>query len=117
LGASREGPSDLREEEVDLKYFFQRLRQVSSEIESEFVVIISLETPDGGKAGVCTEVSRINGARAVVEARARIATNEEEAEFRRQVKSQMDAAVADVTRMHYLVQSVTPVAHSVEMKS
>jgi hypothetical protein len=91
---------------MDLKYFFQRLREVSSEIESEFVVIISLETPDGGKPGVFTEVSRINGARAVVEARARIATNEEEAEFRRRVKLQVEAAIADANDMQFSAYSV-----------
>jgi len=80
---------------MDLKYFYQRLRTVSSEIEGDYVVIVSAATPDGGKAGVYTEVTREIGARAVVEGRARLATKQEEEEFRARVKAQVETAAAE----------------------
>jgi hypothetical protein len=43
---------------------------------------MSLETPEGGKAGVLTEVDRNVAARLVVDARATLATAEESAQFR-----------------------------------
>ncbi|HEV2688474.1 MAG TPA: hypothetical protein VGV35_07960, partial [Bryobacteraceae bacterium] len=46
------------------------------------VVVISHETPDGGKAGQKTEVSRHAAARLVVEGRAHLASPEETAEYR-----------------------------------
>lgn len=80
---------------MDLKYFYERLRTVLSEIQSEYVVIVSVPTPDGGKAGVYTEVTREIGARAFVEGRARLATKHEEEEFRQQVKAQIEAYAAE----------------------
>ena len=41
------------------------------------MVVISLETPDGGKAGVPTEVSRRNAARLIVEGWAELANADE----------------------------------------
>lgn len=67
---------------MDLRGFYQRIREMESSIRSEHVVVMSLETPDGGKAGVCTEVGRLPAARLIVEQRARIATEEEIAVFR-----------------------------------
>ena len=46
-------------------------------------VMVSKETPDGGKAGVRTEVSREVAARMIVEGRASVASPEEASEFYR----------------------------------
>lgn len=81
---------------MDLKYFYQRLRAVSSEIQTDYIVIVSKSTPDGGKAGVYTEVTRQIGAQAVVEGRAQLASPQEEEEFRRQVKLQVEASAAEI---------------------
>lgn len=91
---------------MDLKYYYQRFRTVLSEIEGEFVVVVSLATPDGGKAGVCTEVTRENGARAVVEARARLATKQEAEEFREQVKAQIEASEREAEEAVSTAQSI-----------
>ena len=67
---------------MDLRSFYGEIRQAESQIATEDVVVVSLATPDGGKAGVRTEVPRAVAARMLVEKRARLATEEEAAAFR-----------------------------------
>jgi len=57
------------------------MRKLEQEITGEHVVLVSLETPDGGKSGVKTEVTRENAAKMIVEGRARMATKSEAAEY------------------------------------
>ena len=54
---------------MDLRAYYQKIREVTEKIEGDHVVIISLETPDGGRAGVRTEVQRGVAARMIVEGR------------------------------------------------
>jgi hypothetical protein len=82
---------------VDLRAYYQQLRETEAAITDEFVVIISNATPDGGKPGVRTEVTRGVAARMVVESRARLATAEESKEYRaelRDIKQRLDDAAA-----------------------
>src|SRR5260370_42026809 len=67
---------------MDLRVFYQKLRKIEQEIADPHVVVVSNETPDGGRAGQKSEVSRNIAARLVVEGKARLATPEEEAAFR-----------------------------------
>jgi uncharacterized Fe-S cluster-containing radical SAM superfamily enzyme len=67
---------------MDLRMFYQKLRKVEQEIADPHVVVVSHETPDGGRAGQKSEVSRHIAAKLVVEGKARLATLEEGAEFR-----------------------------------
>jgi hypothetical protein len=62
---------------MDLRVFYQKIRILEQEIGDPHVVVVSLETPDGGKPGVKTEVSRENASRMIVEGRARLATKSE----------------------------------------
>lgn len=64
---------------MDLKAFYQKLRKIETEIVEPFVIIASKETPDGGRAGVLTEVGRRIAARMIAEGVASLA---EEAEAR-----------------------------------
>ena len=64
---------------MDLRAYYQKLRQMEASIADEHVVVVSCETPDGGRAGVKTEVSRSVAAKLVVEGRARLANAEETA--------------------------------------
>jgi hypothetical protein len=73
---------------MELRSFFQLLREAEAAITSEHVVVASEATPDGGKAGIFTEVSRANAARLIVERRARLATADESAAF---LKKQEDS--------------------------
>lgn len=77
---------------MDLKVFYQKLRQMEASLSEPQVVVVSLETADGGRPGVRTEVPRELAARMVVENRARLATPEESAEFREQTAEAKRAA-------------------------
>ena len=41
-----------------MRVFYQKMRQVEASLEEAHVVVISMETPDGGRAGVAAEVSK-----------------------------------------------------------
>jgi hypothetical protein len=66
---------------MDLRLYYHNLRKAEEELTDEFVVLMSLETPDGGKSGRMTEVGRHNAAQAIVDGWARVATAEEAASF------------------------------------
>ena len=66
---------------MDLKAFYQKMRKLEQEITKDHVVVVSVETPDGGKPGIRTEVSRENAARMITEGRCRLATKSESAEY------------------------------------
>jgi len=77
---------------MDLRVFYQKLRQTEASITEGHAVVVSVETPEGGRPGVRTEVPRALAARMVVEGRARLATPEESAEFRAQAAEAKRAA-------------------------
>ena len=62
---------------MDLKVYYQKIRDIEKSIEDAFAVIVSLETPDGGKPGTLTEVSPGLAAKMIVEGVARLAEIEE----------------------------------------
>jgi|SRR5579871_3997047 len=66
---------------MDLKVFYQKLRKLEQEIATAHVIVVSNETPDGGRAGLKVEVSRAIAARLILEGRARLGTPEESAEY------------------------------------
>lgn len=69
---------------MDLRAYYQKIRKTESEIPDENPVIVSVETSEGGRAGRLTEVKRPLAARMVVEGRARLATEQEAADFRKE---------------------------------
>lgn len=77
---------------MDLKVFYQKLRAIEQEIASPHVVVVSHATPDGGKAGRKSEVSRAIAATLLLEGRARLATAEESAEYRNAIEEALQAA-------------------------
>jgi hypothetical protein len=62
---------------MDLKTYYSNIRAVESTLEGENIVVISLATSEGGKAGVATEVQRYVAAKLIADQRARVATAEE----------------------------------------
>lgn len=77
---------------MDLRVFFQKIKQVEREIAPEHVVMTSLETPDGGVAGKTTEVTRAVAARLIVEGKAQLASVEEtELHFKSQAALRQEA--------------------------
>lgn len=71
---------------MDLRAYYQQLRDVELSISDEHVVVVSCATPDGGKAGVRTEVTRSVAAKLVVERRARLASAEESEAYRTEAR-------------------------------
>ena len=69
---------------MDLKAYYQKIRDIELDLMHGCAVVISLETPDGGAAGVKTEVTARIAAKMIVEGRVRPANAEEAREFHEQ---------------------------------
>jgi len=59
---------------MDLRLYYQKIRDAEAKIEDEFAVVVSRETADGGKEGTLTEVPRRIAAKMVVEGVAQLAS-------------------------------------------
>jgi hypothetical protein len=69
---------------MDLKAYYQKLRTTEESIAEPQAIVVSLATPDGGRAGMLTEAPRAVAAKMIVEGSARLATIEEAEGFREQ---------------------------------
>jgi hypothetical protein len=67
---------------MDVRAYYRKVREVEASISDEHVVLVSLATPEGGKAGVRTEAPKAIAAKLIAEGRARLASAEESEEFR-----------------------------------
>ena len=67
---------------MELRLYYQKIRDVESKIGEEFPLLVSNDTTDGGKQGTQTEVPRRLAAKMLVEGLARLATPEEVAAYR-----------------------------------
>ena len=97
---------------MDLRAYYRKVREVESSLPQAFVILVSRETPDGGKAGVMSEVSRLSAAKQVAEGRASVATEEEATAFHQNnlnAKRVADEAAA-LNRMQVVVMPVRPTA-------
>jgi len=68
---------------MDVKAYYQKIREVENQLPAGEVVIVSLDTPDGGRAGRAMEADRRLAAKMIVDGRARVATPEEVEAFRK----------------------------------
>jgi hypothetical protein len=94
---------------MDLKLYYQKLRDKESEITEAFPIVVSNETADGGKLGVLTEVTPAIAAKMLVEGVARLATPKEEMAFRTvqaEAKRAADQAAA-ASKVQFTVVSTT----------
>ncbi|MDE3194939.1 MAG: hypothetical protein KGN84_01240 [Acidobacteriota bacterium] len=66
---------------MDLKAYYSKIRETEKLLEGEDIVVVSLQTSEGGKAGVVTEAPRSIAARLITEGRARLANDKEAADF------------------------------------
>ncbi len=78
--------------DMDLRGYYQKIRQLEASLTEEHVVTVSKETPEGGKEGVLAEVPRLTAARHVVEGKARLATADEAKEFREKTAAAKEEA-------------------------
>ena len=67
---------------MDLKIYYQKIREVEEQIKDEFPILASRETPDGGKAGVFTEVVKRLAAKLLVDGLAELAHAKDAEAFR-----------------------------------
>jgi hypothetical protein len=66
---------------MDLKLYYQKIRETEAKIAEPYPIVKSLETADGGKPGALTEVAKKVAAKMVVEGQAQLATKEEAVAF------------------------------------
>jgi hypothetical protein len=66
---------------MDVRTYYQRIRDVEAKISTPYTVVISQPTDDGGKPGVKVEVPRRLAAKMAVEGSARLGTADEVTAF------------------------------------
>jgi len=92
---------------MDLQLYYKKIRETEHILKEPFVLLVSADTPDGGRAGVLTEVPRRVAAKMIIEGWARAASTEEAREFteeKAEAKRQADQLVA-ASRMQFAVVS------------
>ncbi len=101
---------------MDLRLYFQKIREIESTIADAFAVVVSHATPEGGKAGVPTEVPKRTAAKMIVDGIAHLATAEEARLFRAaQAEAQKIAEqVAEAAKVAF---TVVPSAELEKLKS
>jgi hypothetical protein len=67
---------------MDLRIYYQKVHDAQAAIADPFPVIVSRETPDGGKEGALTEVPAGIAAKMIVDGAARLANTEEARTYR-----------------------------------
>jgi hypothetical protein len=68
---------------MDLQVYYKKLREVREQIAGDDAIVVSKATADGGREGVMSEVPKATAANLIVEDRARLATSDEEAQYRK----------------------------------
>jgi hypothetical protein len=66
---------------MDIKQYYRKIREIEAKINEPFPLVVSLDTPDGGKRGVISEVPRAVAAKLLAESRAVLATEEEREQY------------------------------------
>ena len=69
---------------MNLKTYYQKIRDIEHTLVEPFVVLESNETADGGKEGLLTEVPRQLAAKMIADGRARLAAEHSIREFHQQ---------------------------------
>jgi hypothetical protein len=92
---------------MDLQIYYKNIRDAEEGMKEPSVVVVSRETPDGGRSGVYTEVSRRVAAKMIVDGSARLSTPEESAGFYEQKAEAKQKAdqLAAASRMQFTVIS------------
>jgi hypothetical protein len=66
---------------MDLKVYYQKIRELERSFKDSYPVVVSHETPEGGVAGVKTEVPVHIAAKMIVEGQARLSSESEATDF------------------------------------
>ncbi|BDC52085.1 hypothetical protein F183_A44000 [Bryobacterales bacterium F-183] len=62
---------------MNLRAYFQKIREVEKEILKDVVYVVSLAGDDGGLPGIIAQVTRAIAAKLIVDQKSRLATDEE----------------------------------------
>jgi hypothetical protein len=77
---------------VDVRQYFRKMREIEDSLGEPYPIVVSLETPDGGKAGIVCEVPRSVAAKMILERRATLASTEQKELFFQQQEAAKKAA-------------------------
>ena len=84
---------------MDVRQYYRKLNETEAGLTDKYPVVVSLETSDGGRAGVTSEVSRQIAAKLLLEGRAVLASAaEKELYFEQQVLAKKIAKKAELAR-------------------
>lgn len=90
---------------MDVKAYFQKVRDTQAAIASDFPIVVSLDTSDGGRSGRRIEVTRSAAARLLVDGKARMATQEETEEYHASMaKAREDAELHSEEKLQALLE-------------
>lgn len=92
---------------MDLRIYYSKIREQEAKIGSEFPIIISAETQDGGRAGIKTEVPRRVAAKMIVDGVARLARGPEADAFLADREAAVRAALEAVETTKLAVNIIT----------
>lgn len=90
---------------MDVRAYYRKIRETEALLRGDHFIVVSLDTAEGGKAGVRTEVSKATAAKLITEDRARVASDEEGLEFyemQREERERVEAEQA-ARRMQVMV--------------
>lgn len=101
---------------MDLRGYYQKIHETQKELGDGPVVLVSLETPDGGKPGVLVEVTPALAAKMLVDGIARLGSEQEAREFQEQkiAAKRLADQIAAANRMQVVV---VPAAETPEPRS
>ncbi|MBV8809561.1 MAG: hypothetical protein JO033_12885 [Acidobacteriaceae bacterium] len=98
---------------MDLRRYFRKMREVEAELTEQYPMVVSLETPDGGKPGLVSEVAREVAAKMIVEGKAALATETERDAYRKaQANSKAAAQKAELARRLQVAIVADPELHA-----
>jgi hypothetical protein len=84
---------------MDVKQYYRKIAETEAGLKDNFAIVVSIETSDGGRSGVLSEVSRHTAARLIVEGRALVANEEQKQQyFEQQAAIRKAAAKAELSR-------------------
>ena len=99
---------------MNLRTYYQKIRDIEQALIEPFVVVESIETPDGGKEGLLTEVPKPLAAKMIADGRARLAPEQAVREFHeRKVEAKRTADQEMITnKMQMMLVPTTEVIKS-----
>lgn len=84
---------------MDVKQYYRKLREIEATINEQYPLVVSVETSDGGKAGVISEVPRAVAAKMVVEGSAALANSQQKEIYQQeQIAARKAARKAELAR-------------------